>query len=120
MKIKKVIGKFKDEAAGKPIIEFVGLKSKMYSYKTATKNNKTAKGVKKNIIKRDIDHSDYLACLQNNAIMQHKMKTIRSECHHISSYEINKTSLSCYDDRRYILDDGKTSYAYGHCQTVVP
>ena len=29
---KKVIGKFKDEAAGKPILEFVGLKSKMYSY----------------------------------------------------------------------------------------
>ena len=89
----------------------------MYSYKTATKNNKTAKGVKKNIIKRDIDHSDYLACLQN--IMRHKMKTILSECHHIFSYEINKTNLSCYDDKRYILDDGKTSYAYGHCQTVV-
>ena len=45
---KKVIGKFKDEAAGKPIIEFVGLKSKMYPFKTAQgKNNKTAKGVKK-------------------------------------------------------------------------
>ena len=29
---KKVIGKFKDEAAGNPITEFVGLKSKMYSY----------------------------------------------------------------------------------------
>jgi len=29
---KKVIGKFKDEAAGEPILEFVGLKSKMYSY----------------------------------------------------------------------------------------
>ena len=29
---KKVIGKFKDEAAGHPITEFVGLKSKMYSY----------------------------------------------------------------------------------------
>ena len=29
---KKVIGKFKDEAAGIPIIEFVGLRSKMYSY----------------------------------------------------------------------------------------
>ena len=37
MKIKKVIGKFKDEAAGQPIIEFVGLKSKMYSYKTEKK-----------------------------------------------------------------------------------
>ena len=30
--IKKVIGKFKDEACGVPITEFVGLKSKMYSY----------------------------------------------------------------------------------------
>ena len=29
---KKVIGKFKDEAAGVPIVEFVGLRSKMYSY----------------------------------------------------------------------------------------
>ena len=33
----KVLGKFKDEAKGLPIIEFVGLKSKMYSYKTAKK-----------------------------------------------------------------------------------
>ena len=94
----------------------------MYSYtieqpKGKVKNNKTAKGVKKNITKRDLDHSDYLACTQNNGIMQHKMKSIRSEYHQVSSYEINKTSLSCYDDKRYILDDGKTSYAYGHCQT---
>ena len=111
----KVIGRFKDEAAGKPMIEFVGLKSKMYSYETKSKNNKTAKGVKKNIIERD--HWDYLACLQNNGMTQHKMKSIRSEYHHISSYEINKTSLSCYDDKKYILDDRKTSYAYGHCQT---
>ena len=34
---KKVIGKFKDEAAGNPITEFVGLKRKMYSYKTGKK-----------------------------------------------------------------------------------
>ena len=29
---KKVIRKFKDEAAGMPIVEFIGLKSKMYSF----------------------------------------------------------------------------------------
>ena len=29
---KKVIGKFKDEAASIPVVKFVGLKSKMYSY----------------------------------------------------------------------------------------
>ena len=134
---KKVIGKFKDEAAGNPIIEFVGLKSKMYSYKIETetkrkkiyekmyllvntKNNKTAKGVKKNVIKRDLHHSHYLACLQNNTIMSHKMRTIRSDHHVISSYEINKTSLSCFDDKRYIHHDGKTSYAYGHYMIIKP
>ena len=37
---KKVIGTFKDEAAGNPITEFVGLKSKMYSYETETKRKK--------------------------------------------------------------------------------
>ena len=42
------------------------------------------------------------------------MKTIRSNHHVVSSYEINKISLSCFDDKRYILDDGITSYAYGH------
>ena len=29
---KKVIGKFKDEVSGIPINEFIGLRSKMYSY----------------------------------------------------------------------------------------
>ncbi|CAB3999568.1 Gastrula zinc finger [Paramuricea clavata] len=45
---KKVIGKFKDEAEGVPIIEFVGLRSKMYSYvKENGGGGMTAKGVKK-------------------------------------------------------------------------
>ena len=42
------------------------------------------------------------------------MKTIRSDKHQMSSYEINKISLSCFDDKRYILDDGIRSYAYGN------
>ena len=114
-KNKKVIGKFKDEAAGVPICEFVGLRSKMYSYiKDNNKGGKTAKGIKKNIIKKDITHEDYKDTLFNNREMHHKMKTIRSQNHELGSYEINKVSLSCFDDKRYIHDDGKTSYAYGH------
>ena len=51
---KKVIGKFKDEAAGVPIREFVGLRSKMYCYiKDNQKEGKTAKGIKKNVIKKN-------------------------------------------------------------------
>ena len=110
---KKVIGKFKDEASGDPITEFVGLKSKMYSYKTENKENKTAKGVKKNVIKSELSLSDYHDTLFNCTTMRHNMRTIRSEYHQISSYQINKVSLSPFDDKRYILDDGISSYAYG-------
>ena len=112
---KKVIRKFKDEAAGVPICEFIGLRSKMYSYiKDNQKGGKTAKGIKKNVIKKDITHENYKNTLFNAEQMSHKMKTIRSENHELSTYEINKVSLSCFDDKRYLNDDGVTSYAYGH------
>ena len=112
---KKVIGKFKDEAAGIPIIEFIGLRSKMYSYiKDNQKGGKTAKGIKKNVIKNNIIHDDYKETLFNNKQMYHKMKTIRSENHQLGSYELNKVSLSCFDDKRYIHNNGIDSYAYGH------
>ena len=112
---KKIIGKFKDEACGIPITEFVGLKSKMYSYiKDNEKGEKTAKGIKKNIIKNNIKHEDYKRTLINEEQMRHKMKTIRSNKHQVRSYEINKISLSCFDDKRYIHDNGTSSYAYGH------
>ena len=112
---KKVIGKFKDEAAGVPICEFIGLRSKMYSYiKDNNEGGKTAKGIKKNVIKNNITHENYKDILFNDKQMYHRMKTIRSDNHELNSYEINKVSLSCFDDKRYIHEDGKTSYAYGH------
>ena len=77
---KKVIGKFKDEAASTPLVEFVGLKSKMYIYiKNDEKGGKTAKGIKKNVIKNYIKHEDYKNVLLNNKQLHHKMKTIRSQ-----------------------------------------
>ena len=115
---KKVIGKFKDEAAGMPIVEFIGLRSKMYSYvKDNGKNEKTAKGVRKYVIKKNITHENYKDCLLNRKQILHSMRTIRSECHQTGSYQLNKISLSCFDDKRYILGDGITSYAYGHKNT---
>ena len=112
---KKVIGKFKDEACDVPIVEFVGLKSKMYSYiKSNEKGRKTTKGIKKNVIKNNIKHEDYKNVLSNNEQLHHRMKTIRSQYHQLRSYEINKVSLCCLDDKRYIHDNGISSYAYGH------
>ena len=112
---KKIIGKFKDEACGILITEFIGLKSKMYSYvKDNEKGGRTAKGIKKNVIKNNIKHEDYKNTPINNEKMHHKMKTIRSQRHQLGSYEINKVSLSCFDDKRYNHDNGTSSYAYGH------
>ena len=37
------------------------------------------------------------------------MKRMLSGRHNISSYAINKISLSCYEDKRFILNDGINS-----------
>ena len=82
------------------ITEFIGLKTKMYSYvKDNEKGGRTAKGIKKNVIKNNIKHEDYKNTLINNEQMHHKMKTIRSQRHQLGSYEINKVSLSCFNDK---------------------
>ena len=52
----------------------------MYSYiKNVEKGGKTAKGIKKNVIKNYIRHEDYKNVLLNNKQLHHKMKTIRSQ-----------------------------------------
>ena len=74
---------------------------------------KTLTGIS-GMIKHDIKHENYKEVLFNNKQTHHTMKTIRSQKHQLGSYEINKVSLSCFDDKRYILEDGIKSYAYRH------
>ena len=53
---KKVIGKMKDECAGVPIAEYIGLRPKLYSVLKADEQLiKKAKGVKKYVIKKKTD-----------------------------------------------------------------
>ena len=40
------------------------------------------------------------------------MKRIQSKLHRTRTYNVCKISLSCFDDKRYILDDGINSLAY--------
>ena len=99
---KTVIGKMKEVSEGKIIDEFVGLKSKMYSMKnTDGKESDTAKGVS---IATELN--EFKDTLFNNKILRHKMKRIQGKKHKIGMYEINKISLLCFDDKRFVLDDG--------------
>ena len=42
------------------------------------------------------------------------MKRIKIELNRIGTYDVCKISLSCFDDKRYILDDDVNSLAYFH------
>ena len=112
---KKIIGKMKIEYPDNVIKEFIGLKSKMYSIKLDDdKESKKAKGVKTYVIKKDLKHEYYDNILKSGRNMYSKMKLIRSIKHQLYTLEMNKVSLSAYDDKRWIMKDGITSYAYGH------
>ena len=42
------------------------------------------------------------------------MKRIQAKKHKIGTYEIDKISLSCFDDKRFVLDDGVSTLVYFH------
>ena len=112
---KKVLGMFKDEAAGKRIKEFVGLRAKLYSFIMEDgKENKRCKGVKKQVVESSITHEDYKTCLRTGKEQLRKQNILRSYEHEVFTEEINKISLSSIDDKRYILGDGIHTLAWGH------
>ena len=116
---KKVVGMFKDECAGKQILEFVGLRPKLYSYKVEDGDEqKKCKGVKKLVVKKNISLADYRRCLFTGERQLRTMNVIRSREHVIQSEQINKVALSCEDDKRVILDDRISTLAIGHYKTL--
>lgn len=116
---KKILGKMKDETRGFPIQEFVGLKSKMYSLIYEEEHGvmtekKTAKGIKKSVIKQHTRHEHYKQCLFEKEMRKSTMTQIRSYGHELYNINMNKLGLSPFDDKRFILEDGISSLAYGH------
>ena len=110
---KKVIGKFKDELGGKVMTEFVGIRPKMYSY-AGEESGKRAKGVKKSVLRKTISHDDYRTCLLEKKVYARDMPGLRSYKHTIHGETVNKVALAPLDTKRYILEDGITTLAFGH------
>ena len=50
--------------------------------------------------------------LFNKRIIKHKMKRIQSKEHKLGTYQIDKISLSCFEDKRYVLDDEIYTLSY--------
>jgi hypothetical protein len=116
VKNKKIIGLMKDETNGTPIEEFVGLRSKMYSIKLSDDDEKKrAKGISRAVVQKQITHDDYRSTLFDGTLMRHQMTLFRSIKHDIFTVNVNKVSLSAYDDKRFVCDDGIHTLAYGSC-----
>ena len=110
----KVLGKFKDETAGKRILEFVGLRPKMYSI--LFDNNqviKRVKGIKRSCVDKFL-HSQFKNVLFNCFQMSAQFNTIRSFKHQVYTVEQHKIALSPFEDKRWLRSNGVDSFAYGN------
>ena len=78
-KNKKLIGLMKDKSGGNIMIEFVALRAKTYSYLTDDfEEDKSAKGTKKCVIKRELKFNDYKDCLLNDKVVLKSQQRFKS------------------------------------------
>ena len=111
---KLVVGKMKDETAGVCDWSFVELKPKMYSNLVEDNSeHKKAKSVNKNAV-ATISHNEHKDVLLNKKCLIHSMNRIHSKDQRIGTYEINKISLSYFDDKIFIQNNGCDVLALGY------
>jgi hypothetical protein len=122
-----------DETAGKPIVEFVGLGPKMYSYIVADDIPKSegeehdenappsislteksrAKGVAR-ASRRLIRHRQYREQLVTPHNERQENMRIGSLKNTLYTFATRKRGLSPYDDKRVLCADGINTRAWGH------
>ena len=77
------------------------------------------KGIPKHIVKKNTKHKDYEKCLHDEERKLYEAEFIRSKQHNIITIRQQRCGLSPYDDKRYILEDGVSTMAYGHYRTAI-
>ena len=114
----RVLGKFKSETGSLAPREFVCLRAKMYSLDVPNNEKQSkirAKGIKKSYVNKHVRHDQFVNIIRRTiAITRSTFRIFRSQNHVLRTLEITKTCLNAFDDKRYILDDGITTLAYGH------
>lgn len=131
----KILGKFKDEANGQLIFEFIGLRPKLYSLKffnelasrthiraDGTKSEaleefktiKKAKGVKRNVVDFQISTSHYEEALFHNKTLEVTQVAFQSKKQCLKTVVQRKLALSRNDDKRYILPNQIDTLPWGH------
>ena len=73
------------------------------------KESYTAKGINIATV-----FNEFKDTLFNKKIIRHKMRRIQGKRHKMGTCKISKISLSVFDDKRFVLDDGTDTLAYFH------
>ena len=125
-------GYFKDETHGIPIRQFCGLRAKCYSIMLEDDEDTLAKldiakpkdfkpqklataGIQQTVHKK-LTHDRFLDVLNQNSNFPITQRSINSKKHTLYTMKKTRTGLSALDIKRYILDDGIKTVAYGHYQ----
>ena len=88
-----------DETADVVIEEFVRSKPRMYSYLVSyTSEHKKGKSVNRSVV-ATVSHNKYKDVLLNKRCLRNSVNKIQSKDKKIGTYEINKISLSCFNDK---------------------
>lgn len=125
---RKIAGKMKLEHAGEQIVEFIGLRPKMYSMIFDSDNcdgaprcDMRAKGVS-HVARKHITHEKYYNTLMdfNAPLPVCESFALRSKNHTIQMVRDIKIALAANDDKRYILEDGIHTRAHGHWRNSKP
>ena len=89
----------------------------MYSLSGEGEVVKKAKGCQQSVVKGQMSHKDYWGVVEGGPALQHTNIGFRTNKHVITTCRMDKKSLSAFDAKRWVLEDGISSYAYGHYRT---
>ena len=70
----------------------------IYSYLVHDNSDDKKNGFNRNVV-TTISHNEYKDVSLNKKCLRHLMNRIQSKDHRIGTYEINKISLPCFDDK---------------------
>ena len=121
IKLMGQLGKLGDETFPDRILEYVGLRSKMYSILMAQpdgklKEKRKVKGVPKKAV-AELRHQEYREVLEESGKRRATFSTLRSREHQVCVETVEKKSLSAFNDKVFQLD-AHSSRPLGHWRNL--
>ena len=111
-----VLGKMKDEFAGRQVQEFCGLNAKTYSFDNGEHK---AKGVDKASNKKYLTHEDYVKILNEKTDKEIECMKIGSEKFRVTTRKELKTGLTSIDVNMLIFKSNSSNYADKYLNTLI-